>query len=104
MWKLEWEKWEQNPIKCAYKPRKAIASFRVLVWSLGHRGAVMDHSLGNKMKAMGLLLHKIRLHLYTQNFHKTLEVHGPLRDPEPQMKTSPNSTLQKINILAEAAH
>ena len=36
---------------------------------------------GNKMKAMGLLLHKIHLHLYTQTFHKTLEVHGPLRDP-----------------------
>lgn len=23
-------KWEQDPIKCAHKPRKAIASFRVL--------------------------------------------------------------------------
>lgn len=50
------------------------------VW--GGAGGVGHGSLfGNKMKAMGLLLHKIHLHLYTQNFHKTLEVHGPLRDP-----------------------
>lgn len=42
------EKWEQNPIKCAHKPRKAIASFRVLglVFGVGRGVWVMDHSLG----------------------------------------------------------
>ena len=75
------EKWEQNPIKSAHKPRKAIASFRVLGLVFGAEVGGHGSLFGNKMKAMGLLLHKIHLHLYTQTFHKTLEVHGPLRDP-----------------------
>ena len=53
------------------------------------------------MKAMGLL-HKIHLHLYTQNFHKNFgRSRSSLGTHEPQVKT-PILLFRETNILTEA--